>query len=91
MFFPESGYPCNPVRSRRANEARRSSPLVLIAAAVAFVIFAGGASKGNANGTYRVELDNAFGLVTGAEFKVAGVPRGRSRRSTWIRSRCTPW
>jgi virulence factor Mce-like protein len=49
---------------------------VLVAAATAFVIFAGGASNGTANGTYKVELDNAFGIVTGAQFKVAGVPAG---------------
>ncbi|MGA9858826.1 MAG: MlaD family protein [Solirubrobacteraceae bacterium] len=48
----------------------------LLAAAAAFVILAGGASKGSAAGTYKIELQNAFGLVTGADFKVAGVPAG---------------
>jgi virulence factor Mce-like protein len=49
---------------------------LIVLAAVAFVVVAGGASSGNATGTYKIELDNAFGLVTGADFKVAGVPAG---------------
>ncbi|MGH2866523.1 MAG: MlaD family protein [Solirubrobacteraceae bacterium] len=48
----------------------------IVLAAVGFVVLAGGASNGNANGTYKIQIDNAFGLVTGAEFKVAGVPAG---------------
>ena len=48
----------------------------ILLAAGAFIFLAGGASGGNANGTYKIELDNAFGLVTGADFKVAGVPAG---------------
>src|SRR5436190_3494465 len=51
------------------------SAVVLLAAA-GFVVLAGGASKGTAVGTYKVEFDNAFGLVSGADFKVAGVPAG---------------
>lgn len=49
---------------------------VLLLAAGAFIFVAGGASNGSANGTYKITLDNAFGLVTGAQFKVAGVPAG---------------
>ncbi|MDQ6732013.1 MAG: MlaD family protein [Actinomycetota bacterium] len=49
---------------------------VLLLAAGAFIFLAGGASNGSANGTYKITLDNAFGLVTGAQFKVAGVPAG---------------
>jgi virulence factor Mce-like protein len=54
---------------------------VLVSAAIllavgAFVVLAGGASSGDAQGTYKIQLDNAFGLVTGADFKVAGVPAG---------------
>ncbi len=54
---------------------------ILISAAVllavgAFVVIAGGASSGPGDPTYKVELDNAFGLVTGEQFKVAGVPAG---------------
>jgi virulence factor Mce-like protein len=41
-----------------------------------FVVFATGASSGSAQGTYKIELDNAFGLVTGENFKVAGVVAG---------------
>ncbi len=49
----------------------------ILMAAGAFLVLAGGASNGgNAAGTYKIELDNAFGLVTGAEFKVAGVAAG---------------
>jgi virulence factor Mce-like protein len=49
---------------------------VLILAAVAFVVLSTGASKGTPPGTYKIEFQNAFGLVTGADFKVAGVPAG---------------
>jgi virulence factor Mce-like protein len=51
------------------------SAVVLLAAA-AFLFIAGGASDPSAQGTYKIEFDNAFGLVTGADFKVAGVPAG---------------
>ena len=51
------------------------SGAILIAVA-AFVFVATGASKGSAAGIYRIEFQNAFGLVTGADFKVAGVPAG---------------
>jgi virulence factor Mce-like protein len=44
----------------------------------AFVVIAGGASNSDsAAGTYKIELDNAFGLVSGADFKVAGVRAGK--------------
>jgi virulence factor Mce-like protein len=52
-----------------------ASAAVVIAVA-AFLLIAGGASNGTAAGTYRIELDNAFGLVPGSDFKVAGVPAG---------------
>src|SRR6201992_15781 len=48
----------------------------LLLAAAAFVFLATGSSNGSAQGTYKVEFQNAFGLVTGADFKVAGVPAG---------------
>jgi virulence factor Mce-like protein len=48
----------------------------ILLAAGAFIVLAGGASSGSAQGTYKIQLDNAFGLVTGADFKVAGVPAG---------------
>jgi virulence factor Mce-like protein len=42
----------------------------------AFVVIAGGFTSGPSNPTYKLEFDNAFGLVNGAPFKVAGVPAG---------------
>ncbi len=51
------------------------SAAILLAAGTLIVI-ATGASNGSAQGSYKIELDNAFGLVTGADFKVAGVPAG---------------
>jgi virulence factor Mce-like protein len=49
---------------------------VLVLAAIAFVVLSTGASKGTPASTYKIQLDNAFGLVTGADFKVAGVTAG---------------
>lgn len=49
----------------------------LLLAAAAFIFLSTGASKPSAAGTYRIELDNAFGLVNGADFKVSGVPAGK--------------
>ena len=40
------------------------------------MILAGGASSGPRPARTRSSFDNAFGLVTGADFKVAGVPAG---------------
>jgi virulence factor Mce-like protein len=48
----------------------------ILLAAGAFLVIVGGASNGNSAGTYKIELDNAFGLVSGADFKVAGVNAG---------------
>jgi virulence factor Mce-like protein len=48
----------------------------ILLAAGAFIVIAAGASNGTAQGSYKIELDNAFGLVTGGDFKVAGVPAG---------------
>ncbi|HEV3054797.1 MAG TPA: MlaD family protein [Solirubrobacteraceae bacterium] len=56
--------------------------LAAIAAGVvlvgAFLVITTGASNGGSGGagTYKIELDNAFGLVTGEDFKVAGVVAG---------------
>ncbi len=58
------------------------SAAILLAAA-AFIVIAGGASSSNtAQGTYKIEFDNAFGLVNGADFKVAGVPAGTIKSIT---------
>ena len=54
---------------------------ILLSAAIviatgAFILFATGASNNSASGTYKIDFDNGFGLVTGADIKVAGVPAG---------------
>ncbi len=52
---------------------------ILAVLAVAVVLVAGtGASDGDDGGrTYKVKLDNAFGLIEGADVKVAGVRAGK--------------
>jgi virulence factor Mce-like protein len=52
---------------------------VVLAAVTFAVIAAGAGNDANASGTYKIELDNAFGLVTGADFEVAGVRAGTIR------------
>ena len=52
-----------------------ASAAILLAVG-AFLFLTVGSSNGNSNPTYRVELQNAFGLVNGADFKVAGVIAG---------------
>ncbi len=50
----------------------------ILLAVGAFLFFTLGASNGpSGDPTYKIELDNAFGLVTGADFKVAGVRAGQ--------------
>ena len=49
---------------------------VLIAIAATAVVSGAATGADSAAGTYRIEFDNAFGLVTGADFKVAGVRAG---------------
>jgi virulence factor Mce-like protein len=46
---------------------------LLLASVVAWIAASAGADDSH---TYRVELDNAFGLVTGSEVRVAGVSQG---------------
>jgi virulence factor Mce-like protein len=48
--------------------------MLAAAAAIAFALGATSASAGDPS--YKVELDNSFGLVSGEQFKVAGVPAG---------------
>src|SRR5581483_8967566 len=43
----------------------------------AFVVITAGSSSGPSDPTYKLEFDNAFGLVPDAQFKVAGVPAGK--------------
>ncbi len=52
------------------------SASVLLAVGAVLVIATGATNSNSAAGTYKIELDNAFGLVTGADFKVAGVSAG---------------
>src|SRR5215831_1155186 len=50
--------------------------LVVVAVMGAFALTTAASSNNSALGTYKIAFDNAFGLVTGAEFKVAGVQAG---------------
>jgi virulence factor Mce-like protein len=49
---------------------------VLTAAVIVGVIALASSGGGGSDPSYKIEFDNAFGLVTGADFKVAGVPAG---------------
>jgi ABC-type transporter Mla subunit MlaD len=51
-----------------------SAAVLLVAGA--FLVLTLGSSSGGGDPTYRIELNNAFGLVNGADFKVAGVISG---------------
>jgi virulence factor Mce-like protein len=55
---------------------RALASAAVVAAVVAFMVVATGSGSGASNPTYRIELDNAFGLIPGADFKVAGVRAG---------------
>jgi ABC-type transporter Mla subunit MlaD len=50
---------------------------VLLLAAGVVVVLGGGAASEERGNEFKVELDNAFGLVEGADFKVAGVRAGQ--------------
>jgi ABC-type transporter Mla subunit MlaD len=63
--------------------------VAILVAAIAFpVISAATTGEPSAVGTYKIEFDNAFGLVTGADFKVAGVPAG-TIKSIGLPQACT--
>jgi ABC-type transporter Mla subunit MlaD len=49
---------------------------VTLAAAAAIAFALGVPTASGSDPSFKVELDNAFGLVTGEQFKVAGVPAG---------------
>ncbi|HZO78742.1 MAG TPA: MlaD family protein [Solirubrobacteraceae bacterium] len=53
--------------------------VVLGAAVVAAIVVLASSSSGGSSSdpTYKVELQNAFGLVSGEQFKVGGVPAGK--------------
>jgi virulence factor Mce-like protein len=48
----------------------------MLAAAVAIALALGAMSASAGDTTYKVELDNSFGLTQGEQFKIAGVPAG---------------
>ncbi len=49
----------------------------ILLAVAAFVFVSVGASNSGSHTTqYKIDFDNAFGLVTGADFKVSGIPAG---------------
>ncbi len=50
---------------------------LLLVAGAAFVALSTGAKEEDTLGKFKVELDNAFGLVEGGDFKVAGVTAGK--------------
>lgn len=50
--------------------------IALVAAGALVVVATGAAPGSGGDPTYKVELDNAFGLTGGEQFKVAGVPAG---------------
>src|SRR5947209_20567259 len=56
-----------------------ASAAVLLAVG-AFLALTLGSSSASSGTTYKVELQNAFGLVTGAQFKVAGTPVGTIKK-----------
>src|SRR5256885_15620311 len=75
-MVPRVGLPLQP-----GPGANRTMRRILVSAAVLLVVgvflaLTLGASGGSSSPTYKIELDNAFGLVTGADFKVAGVISG---------------
>ncbi len=49
---------------------------VVLGLVAVFMVSAMGSGSGSTSPTYKIEFDNAFGLVTGADFKVAGVKAG---------------
>jgi virulence factor Mce-like protein len=50
---------------------------LMLCAGIAFAGLSTGASEEDTLGTFKVELDNAFGLIEGGDFKVAGVRAGK--------------
>src|SRR5436305_6726627 len=49
----------------------------LLGAVGVFLVLTLGASSPSPVGKYKIILDNAFGLTSGADFKIAGVPAGK--------------
>ena len=59
---------------------RLATLILLLLSGAVFAVMAGGASEPDPGAEYFVELDNAFGLVEGADLKVAGVRAGKITR-----------
>jgi virulence factor Mce-like protein len=57
---------------------KRVLAIVTVAAACAAAFLLSGASGGRDGRTYRIEFDNAFGLVRGGDVRVGGVNAGRT-------------
>jgi virulence factor Mce-like protein len=55
---------------------RAIAGFLALAVVVGVVIALSGSSGGGGDPTYKIQMDNAFGLVTGADFKVSGVKAG---------------
>lgn len=56
---------------------RLVSALIVVGACIAAFLTVGAANKGSADdATYKIQFDNAFGLVEGGEFRIAGVKAG---------------
>jgi ABC-type transporter Mla subunit MlaD len=54
--------------------------LVVLGACAAALVLAGASNEDGGNRTYRVVLDNAFGLVEGGDFRVGGVKAGSTTK-----------
>ncbi len=52
--------------------------LLVLVAAGALTVFATGASNGDGGTKYWVELDDAFGIISGGDLKIAGVRAGKT-------------
>ncbi len=65
-------------------------PLVLLVAAALAFALTGAADDEGGKRSYRIVFDNAFGLVTGGDFRVGGVRAGRPPASTCSTSRTGP-
>lgn len=65
-----------------------STLLVLCALAAGVVLLTGASGDEDSGGlTYKIELDNAFGLTEGADVKIAGVRAGKVKSMSLERSR----
>src|SRR3954452_14462198 len=56
---------------------RTVASLAILAAAGAFALLTGGAKDDSGGKRYWVQIDNAFGLIEGADMKIAGVRAGK--------------